>query len=137
MQIIHKIDPHLSIAISFKFFLVDRIDPPENESTILSISKNLDSLINNKERGISIFEIGWCRFHGRHVWLNPAQNWARRNFRNFRWTVGVGGRAETKDIRLFGGGRRRPSLSTSATTGSIEFRWITIARECNGKRTLT
>lgn len=48
MQIIHKIDPHLSIAISFKFFLVDRIDPPENESTILSISKNLDSLINNK-----------------------------------------------------------------------------------------
>lgn len=118
---------HLPIA--FKFFLVDRIDPPENE--YYPFRKNPDSPINNDlDLGNRLVSIS----RSARV-VEPGRNWARRNLRNFRWTVGVGGRAETKDIRLFG--RRRRPLSTSATTGSIEFRWITIARGCNGKRTLT
>lgn len=47
-----------------------------------------------------------------------------------------GGWMERKDIRLFKS-IRTGSLSTSVTTGSIGFRWITIARircRANGKR---
>lgn len=98
------------------------------------LRKSLDSLINNEREGESRswksvgvdFTVGTCG------WSRPKLGEAELPEFSMNWWSEMGGRAETKDIRLFGGGRRRP-LSTSVTTGSIEFRWITIAR----KRTLT
>lgn len=124
MQIIHKID-HIYVLHS------------NSSSSILPKTNTIhfENLDKQRAGGISILEIGWCRFHGRHVWLNPAEIGRGRTCGIFdellEWA------AERKRKIFVYSEEEGDRCRHPATTGSIEFRWITIARGCNGKRTLT
>lgn len=125
MQIIHKITSTYCIQI------LPRRSHRSSRKRILSISKK--SRFPDKQRSRSWKSVGVDFTVGTCGWTRPKLGEAElAEFSMNCWSGRPSGNERYSSIR-----RRRRPLSTSATTGSIEFRWITIARGCNGKRTLT